>query len=480
MPPYLLAAVYASADSFRRYDPVVCVSQIDTAYNTSSLWKMAYRGIQKNMHVPQLAVLQTILIYLQRLSGRSTSAMADIPGHWPLLGSAVNLAYQLGLHMDCQTWSIPVWERRLRRRLWWSLYNEATWRSLLLGLPVAISADQWDVGALGEDDFRIEHLWCPTEESATQDPALQEPCRFCHGGYDFQFLTSLSSHAVNVYRELYTLAASRRCAGDFGTSLSIGKRLLADVRDWKRNLPAHMVAESQPRSSESRDYFHPGSATQIKLACLTLEVLIYRAVLRSIPPAPAPRNNIPRPAAEERGGPSYAGTQRRQEQEQDDVAPVLETFRGAIDVVQRASTFAHRLGSYDRNSLFYSCECYSLSPHARLIWMAECHLGKTSAFTASLIMSRELTGARNSFAVISNFILFLLVQAPTMDLAKEVLALLARWVVMLREQCILFEHMQLGLVRLDAVFRLGMEKALRFPPHVREAVKTELPKRSYK
>jgi hypothetical protein len=356
MPPYLLAAVYASADSFRRYDPVVCMSQIDRRYNSSALWKMAYRGIQQNMHVPQLAVLQTILIYLQRLSGRSTSAMADIPGHWPLLGSAVNLAYQLGLHIDCQAWSIPTWEKRLRRRLWWSLYNEVTWRSLLLGLPHAISADQWDVSVLRETDFLMEHLRCPTEESAARDPALQEPCRFCHGGYDFQYLASLSSHAVDVYREMYTLAATRRCAGDFSKSSSVGKRLLADIRDWKRDLPAHMVAESQPPSSESRDYFHPGSATQIKLACLTLEVLIYRAMLRSLPPVPAPRNS-PHPAGEEaRGDASYARTQHRQERPQDNIAPVLETFRGAIDVVQRASTFAHRLGSYDRNSLFYSCE----------------------------------------------------------------------------------------------------------------------------
>jgi hypothetical protein len=74
----------------------------------------------------------------------------------------------------------------------------------------------------------------------------------------------------------------------------------------------------------------------------------------------------------------------------------------------------------------------------------------------------------------------LLVQAPTADLARDVMSVLARWVIMLREQCILFDHMQLGLLRLDAVFRMGMEKAFYFPPHVKATVQAELPIRRYK
>ncbi|KAK9422899.1 putative Zn(2)-C6 fungal-type domain-containing protein [Seiridium unicorne] len=450
MPSYLAAAVYASAVPFRRYDPILCVSQLDSAQDASALWQIAYRGIQQNMHNPCLSLIQTILIYLQKASERTFTATADLPGHWPLLGSAVNIAFQLGLHLDCQSWPIPPWERRLRRRLWWALYSEATWRSLLLGLPNAIPNDEWDVSSLEGNDFVIDHFQCPAEVVPHRDPSPQDECRFCHGGYDFRFLASLSTQASEIYRELYTLSAIKRVGNDFGAAVTVCQRLLAGIQNWKKSLPAYMVMETRPGSFGDRDYFHPGSATQIKLAILTAEVLVYKAMLRPLPSFLASRGvhrGSQRPTTSEHQADSalppdgQAHSHNYQDQlPYNNPDTVLETFRGAIDVAQRASSFACQLSSYDRNSLFYS-------------WTQNC------------------------FAAISNFIIILLIQAPTVDMSKEMLALLARWVVVLREQCILFGQMQLGLIHLDSIFRLGMEKALRLPPHVKAAVEAELPTR---
>lgn len=75
--------------------------------------------------------------------------------------------------------------------------------------------------------------------------------------------------------------------------------------------------------------------------------------------------------------------------------------------------------------------------------------------------------------------MLMVIQAPNASLAKEALATLARWVITLREQCLLFEDMRLGLMRLDSIFRLGMEKAFQFPGHVRESLQNELPTPSY-
>lgn len=365
MPFYLLAAVYASAEPFCRYDPVLCVSELNTVDNTSTLWNIAYRGIQQNMLNPQLAVLQTILIYLQRPNARSESAVADLPGNGPLLGSAVQIAYHLGLHVDCQSWAIPSSERRLRRRLWWVLYSEVAWRSLLLGYPNTIPVDEWDVSPLGDHDFVIDHLHFPTEQSALKDLSLQEPCQFCHGGYDIRFLASLSTHALDVQRKLYSLAATRNSSSNVPAAFEAGQRLLANIRDWEKDLPAHMVVESQPNNSESRDYFHPGSATNIKLAFLTVEVLIYKAMLRPLSSSSASRDYPYRMSSENRedvrpSTDSSTSWDRHQElgHHDSDLSTLLETFGGAINVVRRASTFAHRLGSYDRNSLYYSCKLY--------------------------------------------------------------------------------------------------------------------------
>jgi hypothetical protein len=309
------------------------------------------------MRTPQLALLQAMLIYLQRPNGLTVTAAADKSGDWAMLGSAIHVAYQLGLHLECQNWPIPGWERRLRRRLWWVTHSEATWRSLLLGLPHPIPTDQWDVSALEEDDFVIDNLQCPTEESSTREPALQDPCPFCHAGYDFLFMSTLSLHAYDVYRELYTLAATRRYAGDFDGSVATGQRLLTRLREWRANLPPHMTLESVAGTQGKRQYYHPGSATHVKLAHLTLEVLIYRAMLRPLPATfTASGGESDNVRSSLRGYARCCQHSQEPQHQHEDFASIVGTFRGAIAAAQCASSFAHRLGSYDRNSLYYSCK----------------------------------------------------------------------------------------------------------------------------
>lgn len=417
------------------------------------------------MHAPQLALLQTILICLQRPNEKAEPNTSDRPRDWALLSSAINVAYQLGLHVDCDNWPIPGWQRRLRRRLWWVTYSEATWRALLLGLPQSISPDQWDVSALVENDFFIDGLRVPSEESCNWDPAHQELCQFCHLGFDFRFMSSLSIHASNLYKEMYTVSAIRRRSGDFRGTLAVGVRLLAQLRNWKKDLPPHMATHGLSNIGEHRDYFHPGSATNIKLAYLTIEVLIYRAVLRSLPTAEDP---------------SYSGTEIQDQQSQSggDLVFILETYRGAVEVAQRVSNFVQRIGPYDRNSLYYTCECpYFNNVLSHILLKTSFSNGSKSNMLTWIL---NTLGAQDCFSIMSNFVLLLLVQAPTADLAKEVLTLLARWVIVLREQCILFDQMQPALVRLDIIFDKGMENVFHFSPHVKEAVAAELPMRLYK
>lgn len=45
----------------------------------------------------------------------------------------------------------------------------------------------------------------------------------------------------------------------------------------------------------------------------------------------------------------------------------------------------------------------------------------------------------------------------------------------MREQTALFHNMRLGLLRLDAVLRLGLGKVFCMPEHVQESVRRELP-----
>ncbi|KAH8900553.1 hypothetical protein GQ53DRAFT_592026, partial [Thozetella sp. PMI_491] len=424
--PYLLAAVYAAAEPFRRYDPVLCVALAETVYPAAALWRFAYQGILREMQTSNLQVLQAILIYTQRAIDDSTAATVDNPGDWPLLGSAISLATRLGLHLDCLIWPIPPWERRLRRRLWWIVYSEAVWRSLLLGLPRSIPTEDWAVSTLDETDFEIDNIDFPQEETTRHAPGMPGPCPFCHLGHDFKYLASLSVIAHDVHGAFYTISANQKVASDFTASFAVGQRLLKKLQEWNRRLPPTLSTENQC-DVERRPYFHSGSAAHLKLAFVTLEVLVHRAIHRPLGASS-----------------SFKPANLRTQHEYDDAAsgnnvvdilgetyPDLPHFiQDSIDLAKRALAFTQRLGVYDRNSFAYS-------------WASAC------------------------FAAISNFNLLLLVQAPNFQVAGEMVTVLIRWIMILRDQSITFTFIRLGLLRLDSLLWLGLEKSFRLPSHVK-------------
>lgn len=152
----LLAAIYASALPFKIHDPELVVFGAYDESLCDRLWRIVYELILEEIHTPHLSVLQACLLYLQQLPTGSQSALADSPFQWSFLGSTVALAASLGLHLEPRPWGIPVWEKRLRRRLWWAVYLEDKWRSLLVGRPPFIRRDEWDVKDLEDIDFVID------------------------------------------------------------------------------------------------------------------------------------------------------------------------------------------------------------------------------------------------------------------------------------------------------------------------------------
>lgn len=147
------------------------------------------------MHTPHLSVVQASLLYLQK-PRRGSSAAADTPFKWSFMASLVALSTTLGLHLECKEWAIPRWEKRLRRRLWWLVYSEEKWRSLLLGMPSLISEDQWNVSDLDDEDFLLDqsisiaHVSMRDQEQQTLQPRCEH----------FRHLVSLVQIGDDVYR----------------------------------------------------------------------------------------------------------------------------------------------------------------------------------------------------------------------------------------------------------------------------------------
>lgn len=65
------------------------------------------------------------------------------------------MAQNLGLHLETRMCAIPTEEKQLRARLWWALYTEDKWLSLLMGRPPYISHSEWDVAQLEETNLSI-------------------------------------------------------------------------------------------------------------------------------------------------------------------------------------------------------------------------------------------------------------------------------------------------------------------------------------
>lgn len=153
---HLLAAIYASAFPFAVHDPNLCVFAAYEEHLCARLWRMVYELIAEEIHTPKLSVLQASLLYLQQMPSGSQRSVSDSPFVWSFLGSIVAQAASLGLHLEPRPWGIPAWEKRLRRRLWWAVYLEDKWRSLLMGRPPFIHHEDFDVFELDGNDFVVD------------------------------------------------------------------------------------------------------------------------------------------------------------------------------------------------------------------------------------------------------------------------------------------------------------------------------------
>ncbi|KAJ4004102.1 hypothetical protein NW766_011959 [Fusarium irregulare] len=150
----LLAGLYALALPFTPWDEKLCLDSAYSKPDVAKLWQVSYTCLQKELHFPRLSTIQ---IYLLLLNHTPFDAVCvENPFVWSLASSMLAMAQSLGLNVDAKGWKLPAWEVRLRRRLWWVVYVEYTWRAVTHGRCSMISDDDWDVKPLTVDDFVVD------------------------------------------------------------------------------------------------------------------------------------------------------------------------------------------------------------------------------------------------------------------------------------------------------------------------------------
>ena len=74
---------------------------------------------------PTLETVEAGLLFTQRALRGKMSTTA--PGMWAVIGAIVGMCHDLGLNIDCSTWSIPDHVRKRRKRIWWMAYMQDKW-----------------------------------------------------------------------------------------------------------------------------------------------------------------------------------------------------------------------------------------------------------------------------------------------------------------------------------------------------------------
>ncbi|KAL1652335.1 hypothetical protein SLS58_000462 [Diplodia intermedia] len=254
IPTCLLAAIYGHALPFCVFEDRLCV-EVYQPPSPDDLFQLSWQSALPQYHTPSLSIVQTLLLLVQR---RPTNRhVADTPFKWTMMAELFALAQTLGLNIDPSSWSIPPWEKRLRRRLAWAVYVQDKWLSLNFGRSSHIQMDDWDVAPLSQDDFG--------DAGSTQSVLCDH----------FLHLVSLTQIVAQIQSNLFSLKATRHLSGSLEATFDAAKPLRIALAEWSQ---AHPLVAAQPwRGFASQDLDGNGS---LRLAYITAKVSIFRALLR--------------------------------------------------------------------------------------------------------------------------------------------------------------------------------------------------------
>ena len=238
----LLAGMYLLALGWWSHDPVL--GHLPKP-STFQLEEYATRSLNLAMQRPKLSALQAGLLLLQRRQATD----------WGLTVQLVALAQDLGLHLDCSDWSIPMWERRLRKRLAWALYMQDKWTALVHGRPSHIQASDWAVATLTAADFNEEFATADQEIMAGETDEEEEKSRVI-----FVQMIELTGIMAEVIDAFYTqkAVAEFEKGGTRATQLILekAKPVQLKLKDWFARLPsvARMDAYSAGKLSPNGEF----------------------------------------------------------------------------------------------------------------------------------------------------------------------------------------------------------------------------------
>lgn len=223
IPAALLGAVYLSAIRWWTYDPELSIRSPPDAALLRRILKTA---LPASYHRPKLYSIQAALLLLQ--CQPEDPLNPDHTFQWGLTCQALAIGQCLGLHLDASNWTIPQWERNVRKRLSWALYMQDRWTALAYGRPVHIHDDDWTVQELTNADFSDYDTSGSTEDNERRSIGAT-------GKAQYMLMVRLTQILSVVYASFYT---ARTCREQDTVILFEKARPLFDVlTNWYGTIP---------------------------------------------------------------------------------------------------------------------------------------------------------------------------------------------------------------------------------------------------
>lgn len=239
---------------------------------------------------------------------------------------------------------------------------------------------------------------------------------------------------------------------------------------WRATIPVAEPFRSERLASLSDSESYPAS---VYFAYLTLVVYVWRALLRptvrSLPPPQIidvdqpPQHHQP---LQDTGfffedfSWDFSDLPEMELHLDEDVtdtsATVKELHQAAQTWAGNLVNFTWHMSSSDFGEFWYSCESRPSLSSLCSLWL-----------TACVIVA---IGSRISFAVVSNFLMVLLVQAPSSENALKAKQMLENWRRVLRDQSKAFPLLLLAMTRLNGFYWAGLSETFCLPLHVQEVL----------
>lgn len=227
IPAALLGAVYLSALRWWTYDPELSIRSPPDA---GVLRNWLRTALPSSYHRPKLCSIQACLLLLQ--CQPEDPLNPDHTYQWGLTCQALAIGQCLGLHLDASSWTIPQWERNVRKRLSWALFMQDRWTALAYGRPFHIHEEDWTVLDLSPTDFTD---W--DAEGAVPTPGPDDDGRSiaATGMTQYMLMVSLTKILSAVYMDFYT---ARTCREQDTVVLFAKARSHFDMLNaWYRSVP---------------------------------------------------------------------------------------------------------------------------------------------------------------------------------------------------------------------------------------------------